>query len=125
MLPAKFDIKEIEARLQSFWEKEGIYRFEPDSKKPVYSIDTPPPYISGRPHMGHVYSYTLFDVVARFKRMQGFNVLLPIGFDDNGHPTERYVEKKHKIRAANITRKEFIELCRKETEILEKTINNI
>ncbi len=116
-----YDAKEAEPRLQKFWEKEKIHYFDVKSKKPVYSIDTPPPYISGRPHMGHVYSYTLFDVIGRYKRMNGFNVLLPIGFDDNGHPTERYVEKKHNIRSSDVSRDKFIELCRKETEILEKT----
>ncbi|MFA5084569.1 MAG: valine--tRNA ligase, partial [Candidatus Paceibacterota bacterium] len=72
-------------------------------------------------HMGHAYSYSLFDMVSRFKRMNGFNVLLPIGFDDNGHPTERYVEKKHNIKSSDIPREKFIALCREETEILEKT----
>jgi len=115
-----YDAKEAEPRLQKFWEKEKIYAFNPASKKPVFSIDTPPPYISGRPHMGHAYSYTLFDVIGRFKRMQGFNVLLPIGFDDNGHPTERYVEDKHKIKSTDVSKEKFIEMCRKETEILEK-----
>jgi len=115
-----YDSKEAEPRLQIFWEKQGVYKFDPKSKKKIFSIDTPPPYISGRPHMGHAYSYALFDVIARFKRMNGFNVLLPIGFDDNGHPTERYVEKKHGISSADVSREEFIKLCRKETGILEK-----
>ena len=114
-----YNPKEAEPRLQNFWEKEGIYKFNHASKKPVFSIDTPPPYISGRPHMGHAYSYTLFDVIGRFKRMKGFNVLLPIGFDDNGHPTERYVESKYNIKSTDVSREKFIEMCRKETEILE------
>ncbi len=117
---AVLDIHAIEKKWQNYWQKEKIYRFDLKSKKKVFSIDTPPPYISGRPHMGHAYSYTLFDVIARFKRMQGFNVLLPIGFDDNGHPTERYVEKKYNIRSSDLPREKFIELCRKETQILEK-----
>lgn len=116
----RYNPKEAEPRIQKFWEKEKIHYFDSKSKKKVFSIDTPPPYISGRPHMGHAYSYTLFDVIGRFKRMLGFNVLLPIGFDDNGHPTERYVEKKHNVKSAEIPREKFIELCRKETEILEK-----
>ncbi|MEM2956328.1 MAG: valine--tRNA ligase [Candidatus Pacearchaeota archaeon] len=115
-----YNPKEAEPRIQKFWEDEKIYTFDRKSKKPVYSIDTPPPYISGRPHMGHAYSYSLFDAIGRFKRMNGFNVLLPIGFDDNGHPTERYVEKKYNIRSADLPREKFIELCKKETEILKK-----
>lgn len=114
------DIHAIEKKWQDFWQKEKIYSFDQKSKKKIFSIDTPPPYISGRPHMGHAYSYTLFDVIARFKRMRGFNVLLPIGFDDNGHPTERYVETKYNIRSSDLPREQFIELCRKETENLEK-----
>jgi len=117
---SSLDIHAIERKWQDFWEREKVYAFNPKSKKKVFSVDTPPPYISGRPHMGHAYSYTLFDMVSRFKRMQGFNVFLPIGFDDNGHPTERYVEKKHGIKSSDMPREKFIELCRKETEILEK-----
>ena len=114
------NIQEIEKRWEAFWEKENIYGFDKKRKAKVFSIDTPPPYISGRPHIGHFYSYTLFDVIARFKRMQGFNVLLPIGFDDNGLPTERYVEEKYNVRSSSMKREEFIKLCLKETAELEK-----
>ncbi|HDI03242.1 MAG TPA: hypothetical protein ENF67_01745, partial [Candidatus Pacearchaeota archaeon] len=61
------NIQEIEKRWEAFWEKENIYGFDKKRKAKVFSIDTPPPYISGRPHIGHFYSYTLFDVIARFK----------------------------------------------------------
>jgi valyl-tRNA synthetase len=81
------NFKEIEARWQKWWLKNKIYKFDSKSKKKVFSIDTPPPYISGRPHMGHAVSYTGFEFIARYKRMRGFNVFFPIGFDDNGHPT--------------------------------------
>ncbi len=119
-LDPKPNFKQIEQKWQKFWLKEKIYKFDPKSKKPIFSIDTPPPYISGRPHMGHAVSYAGFDFIARYKRMAGFNVFLPIGFDDNGHPTERYVEQKHKIKCTDMPREKFIELCRKETELLEK-----
>ncbi|MBI4095664.1 MAG: valine--tRNA ligase, partial [DPANN group archaeon] len=120
-LAPKPDFKVIESKWQKFWLDNKIYKFDPKSKKNVFSIDTPPPYISGNPHMGHGVSYTGFEFIARYKRMKGFNVFFPIGFDDNGHPTERYVEKKHNIRSTDVPRQKFIELCRQETEILEKT----
>jgi len=119
-LDPKPDFKSIEAKWQKFWTDKNIYRFDSKSKKKIYSIDTPPPYISGRPHMGHIASYSGFDFIARYKRMTGHNMFFPIGFDDNGHPTERYVEQKYKIKSSDIQRDKFIELCRKETEILEK-----
>jgi len=119
-LAAKPDFKTIEVKWQKFWEAKQIYKFNSNSKKPLYTIDTPPPYISGRPHMGHAVSYTGFEFIARYKRMAGFNVFFPIGFDDNGHPTEHYVEQKHKVRSSDMPRDKFIELCRQETEILEK-----
>ncbi|MEM2874189.1 MAG: valine--tRNA ligase [Candidatus Nanoarchaeia archaeon] len=119
-LTSKPNFKEIEARWQKFWQDKQIYKFDSRSKKPIYTIDTPPPYLSGPPHMGHVISYTGFEFVARYKRMTGFNVFFPIGFDDNGHPVERYVENKYKIKSSDTPRDKFIALCRKETEILEK-----
>jgi valyl-tRNA synthetase len=119
-LAPKPDFKTIEAKWQKFWEAKQIYKFDSKSKKPLYTIDTPPPTISGDLHMGHGVSYTGFEFIARYKRMAGFNVFFPIGFDDNGHPTELYVEKKHNIKSTDLPREKFIELCRKETELLEK-----
>jgi len=69
---------------------------------PVYSIDTPPPTVSGHLHLGHVYSYSHPDFVARFWRMNGYNVYYPMGYDDNGLPTERLVEKRLGITAAGL-----------------------
>ncbi len=119
-LAPKPDFKAIEQKWQKFWLAKEIYKFDSKSKKPLFSIDTPPPYLSGPPHMGHVVSYTGFEFIARYKRMAGFNVFFPIGFDDNGHPVERYVENKYKIKSSDMPRDKFIELCRKETGILEK-----
>ncbi len=88
--------KEIEEKWQKRWAKEGTYNFdEKDSVKPVYSIDTPPPFTSGELHMGHVLSYSYFDFAARYKRMRGFNVYYPQGWDCQGFPTEVRVEKKY------------------------------
>lgn len=88
--------KEIEEKWQKHWAEEGTYDFdEKDTKKPVYSIDTPPPFTSGELHMGHVLSYSYFDFAARYKRMRGYNVYYPQGWDCQGFPTEVKVEKKY------------------------------
>lgn len=108
---------EIERRIQKFWEDEEIFRFQKDSDKPIYSIDTPPRTLSGTIHMGHAMSYSQMEFIARYKRMRGFNVFFPMGFDDNGLATERYVELKYGVNAKDMSRDEFIDLCLKETVI--------
>ncbi len=100
-----------EPRLQKFWEGLGICTFTYDPGKQTYSIDTPPPTVSGRMHIGHAFSYAQGDFVARFHRMRGRNVFYPFGTDDNGLPTERLIEKKHNVRAQYMDRDEFIKLC--------------
>lgn len=113
--------KNLEEKWQRFWEKEKIYKFLPKSRKPIFSIDTPPPYVSAEKlHMGHVMSYTQADFIARFKRQRGFNVFYPMGFDDNGLPTERFVEKKYGLRKDKTNRNLFRKLCIKESERLIK-----
>lgn len=93
---AKRYSNEIEKKWQKYWQENAIYQFdEKDSKKPIYSIDTPPPFTSGELHMGHVLSYSFFDFPARYKRMRGYNVYYPQGWDCQGFPTEVKVEKKH------------------------------
>jgi valyl-tRNA synthetase len=106
-----YDAKEVEPRLQKFWEKEGIYKFNPASKKPVFSIDTPPPTVSGKMHAGHAFNYSSFDVIARFKRMNGFELFYPFGTDDNGLATERLIEKLKDVKSKSMKRKEFVKLC--------------
>ncbi len=97
---------------QDFWSKENLYKWDSKTtREQVFSIDTPPPTVSGSLHMGHVYSYTQTDFVARYQRMTGKNVFYPIGFDDNGLPTERLVEKIKKIKAKDFSREEFINIC--------------
>ncbi len=116
-LDQKYNPEEREAKWRQFWEETGIYSYKPSASGEVFSVDTPPPYISAAHlHAGHVMSYTQAEFVIRYKRMRGFNVFYPMGFDDNGLPTERFVEKKHKIDKAKITRSEFIKLCLEETE---------
>ena len=115
----KNEFLESERRLQGKWEKDKIYSFDPKSKGDVFSIDTPPPTVSGRMHLGHAFSYAQADFIARFKRMQGFNVFYPFGLDDNGLATERLVEKSRNIRAKDFTREEFIKICLEETRKYE------
>ncbi|MDR7855158.1 valine--tRNA ligase [Tissierella sp.] len=107
----KYDFKEVEKEMQKLWKENSIYNFDLDSKKEIYSIDTPPPTVSGNLHIGHIFSYTQAEMIARYKRMQGYNVFYPFGFDDNGLPTERLVEKDEGIIAKNLPRSEFIRKC--------------
>ncbi|MFH1502098.1 MAG: valine--tRNA ligase [Candidatus Eisenbacteria bacterium] len=110
-LPKRYDPREAEPRWQRHWDEQGIYRFNRDPSLPVYSIDTPPPTVSGAIHIGHVFSYVQAEVVARFWRMKGMNVYYPFGFDDNGLPSERLVEKEKGVTAAEVGREAFVRLC--------------
>lgn len=120
-----YDHLEFEKKAKELWEKENIYKFDPESKKEVFSIDTPPPTVSGTLHTGHIFSYTHTDIIARYKRMLGLNIFYPMGFDDNGLPTERYVEKNHKIKAHMLKRSEFIKLCLQESAKVEKEFEEL
>tara|TARA_Y100000034_G_scaffold14075_2_gene14730 strand:+ start:5019 stop:7478 length:2460 start_codon:yes stop_codon:yes gene_type:complete len=110
-LPKKYDPQVEEPKLQKFWEDENIYKFDPDSDKPLFTIDTPPPTVSGKMHIGHAFGNSQQDFIARYKRMKGFNVLQPFGTDDNGLPTKLLIEKLKKVRATDMHRKEFTKLC--------------
>jgi len=108
----KYKFLESEKKWQDFWQENNIYKWdESESRDNTYVIDTPPPTVSGQLHIGHVYSYTHTDFIARYKRMKGMNIFYPMGFDDNGLPTERLVEKKKKVRANSMDRKKFIAIC--------------
>ena len=149
-VPEKATVDGLEQKWVPRWESAGTYRFKDQGE--VYSIDTPPPTASGSLHVGHVFSYTHTDVVARYKRMRGFNVFYPMGWDDNGLPTERRVQNYYGVRcdpqlpyqpnftppqqggdnksskAADqlaISRKNFIELCETLTEEDEKAFENL
>jgi len=115
-----YDHNRIEKEIREFWQSENLYDFKPSKKEKVFSIDTPPPTVSGSLHIGHIYSYTHQDLIARFKRMRGFNVFYPQGFDDNGLATERFVEKKNNIKASLMKRSEFVDICLKESHAAEK-----
>ncbi len=110
-LPKRYDPQTIEPRLQAFWLEAGTYQFSPDAVGPVFAIDTPPPTVSGKLHLGHVYSYTHPDLLARFWRMNGYNVFYPMGYDDNGLPTERLVERDYGFSVAQLGRSGFIQKC--------------
>lgn len=125
-LPKKYDHKETELRFQKSWEENDVYKWDSsESRENTYVIDTPPPTVSGLLHMGHVFSYTQADFVARFQRMSGKTVFYPMGFDDNGLPTERLVEKVKKVRASDLSREEFIELCSNVSEDARKQFRNL
>lgn len=144
--PEKASIEGLEAKWSKTWEEESVYRF--DSSVPtekVYSIDTPPPTVSGSLHIGHVFSYTHTDIIARFKRMSGYEVFYPMGFDDNGVPTERRVQNYFRVRCEvdipydpsfepplspgkeqlPISRRNFIELCNKLTQEDESAFEDL
>lgn len=121
----KYDFRQAEKRMQDFWKENEIYRFDPESDAEIYSIDTPPPTVSGSLHIGHIFSYTQAEMIARFKRMQGYNVFYPFGFDDNGLPTERLVEKEEGIIARNRNRSEFIRKCLETTGKYEKEFKEL
>jgi valyl-tRNA synthetase len=127
----------LEAHWDAVWQREGVYRFDRSAERPsVYAIDTPPPTVSGSLHVGHVFSYTHADLLARYQRMTGKAVFYPMGWDDNGLPTERRVQNYYGVRCdpsqqydasyeppadsgslkkgtpqVSISRQNFVELC--------------
>ena len=98
-VPDKPTLDGLEARWSAAWEQAGTYRFERAApRERIYSIDTPPPTVSGSLHVGHVFSYTHTDAIARYQRMRGKAVFYPMGWDDNGLPTERRVQNYYGVR---------------------------
>ncbi len=125
-LAAKYNHKEIEKKWQNIWQERKIYHWEEDlPREQTFVIDTPPPTVSGLLHMGHIFSYTQADFVARFQRMTGKTVFYPIGFDDNGLPTERLVEKVKKVRASSMPREAFISLCQEVVKEAEEEFAHV
>lgn len=111
-LPKRYDSKEREPFWQKYWEEKGVYKFNPeDNDSEVFSIDTPPPTVSGKMHLGHAFSYSQQDFVARYKRMKGFNVFYPFGTDNNGLATERLIEKMKGVKGTKMDRQDFRNLC--------------
>src|SRR5215203_3497066 len=98
-VPDKPSLDGLEARWGDRWQADATYAFDRTTgRDAVFSIDTPPPTVSGSLHVGHVFSYTHTDTVARFQRMRGRNVFYPIGWDDNGLATERRVQNFYGVR---------------------------
>ena len=145
-VPEKPALEGLETKWQQRWDAEGTYKF--DRTRPraeVYAIDTPPPTVSGSLHVGHVFSYTHTDVIARFQRMRGKAVFYPMGWDDNGLPTERRVQNFYGVRCdpslpydpgfqpapapgkqpVSISRPNFIELCDRLTKEDEKVFEHL
>ena len=111
-MPKDYNLIEIEQKWQAKWEEMGIYHYDwSDKSRPSFSIDTPPPYPSGELHMGNVLNWTYFDMVARYKRMQGFNVLFPQGWDCHGLGIEIQVEKANNIRKRDLPPEQFRGMC--------------
>ena len=145
-LPEKPVLEGLEQKWRARWEADGTYRFDRRAERgQIYSIDTPPPTVSGSLHVGHVFSYTHTDVLARFHRMRGREVFYPMGWDDNGLPTERRVQNYFGVRCdpslpydpgfvppetpgkqpVSVSRPNFIALCEQLTAEDEKAFENL
>ena len=126
-LDKKYNFKEVEKKWQKYWQDNNIYNFDwkDADVNNVFSIDTPPPTVSGTLHMGHIFSYSQGDFIARYQRMSGKNVFYPIGFDDNGLPTERYIEKLKGIKGKELPRNEFIDICKDNVHIAEDQFEDL
>jgi valyl-tRNA synthetase len=145
-LPERPSLDGLEEKWLRRWQEEGTYAFDRSKERAdVYAIDTPPPTVSGELHMGHVFSYTHTDTVARFQRMHGKAVFYPMGWDDNGLPTERRVQNVYGVRCdpslpydpqwqppaqppkqpVSISRRNFIELCERLTAEDEKAFEEL
>ena len=120
----KYDHQICEAAAQQLWAQQQTYAMD-NNPGPLFSIDTPPPTVSGTLHIGHIFSYTQTDIIARYKRMNGYSVFYPFGFDDNGLPTERYVEKKRNVRGHEMSRSEFIKICIEESHSAADTFKRL
>lgn len=116
-MPQLKDIKnwntDIEKEITDNWKSSEQFKFNPKTKKKIYSIDTPPPYINSPIHMGHAVTYCFMDFFARFRRMKGEEVLFPLGLDRNGLPIEMAAEKKFKVSPFKVGREKFVEYCEK------------
>ena len=124
MLDKKYNAKEKEEKWLNYWNDNRIYRFVPDGRE-VFSIDTPPPTVNGKIHIGHIFSYSQTEMIARYKRLRGYNIFYPFGFDDNGLPSERLVEKEQGKKAHEIGREEFSKLCYKTTDRYEEEFQEL
>lgn len=112
--PKKYNFKDIEEKWKTYWEAHPFtsdFVVKKDSPKKVFSVDTPPPTVSGQMHMGHAFSYAQGDFIVRFHRMSGDQIFYPFGTDDNGLPTEHLIERLKKVNSRAMSRPEFVKLC--------------
>ena len=124
--PSKYNFNNSEKKWQEFWQKHGVYLWDKnETRDKTYVVDTPPPTVSGQLHIGHVYSYTHTDFIVRYQRMKGMNIFYPMGFDDNGLPTERLVEAKRKVKASSMNREEFVAICQDVVEVEEAKFHDL
>lgn len=127
-LPKEYDCNTIEEKWLNTWQ-DSMYYFDRDSKKPGFIIDTPPPYPTGNFHIGNALNWCYIDFVARYKRMRGYNVMFPEGWDCHGLPTEVKVEEAHGITKSQVSREEFrrlcVELTTKNIERMRKSLRRI
>jgi valyl-tRNA synthetase len=150
-VPERPTLEGLEAKWSAAWERDHVYRFDRSApRERVYSIDTPPPTVSGSLHVGHVFSYTHTDAIARFQRMRGMEVFYPMGWDDNGLPTERRVQNHFGVRCdpsvpydpsftlaaqaagdtsekqpVSVSRPNFVELCLQLTDSDEQVFESL
>jgi len=124
MLDKKYNFEEKENKWINYWKEKNIYEFKPD-KREIFSIDTPPPTVNGKIHIGHIFSYSQAEMIARYKRLCGYNVFYPFGFDDNGLPSERLVEKEQGKKAHEIGRENFRRLCYETTDKYENEFRKL
>ena len=110
MLDKRFNL-DNEKEMQKLWEEKEAYKFKGVDERQIYSVDTPPPTVSRKLHVGHIFSFTQSEMLVIYHRLKGENVYYPFGFDDNGLPTERLVEREEGIFANDLPRSEFIEKC--------------
>lgn len=145
-LPKKYKPQDIETRWQAYWHEKKVYAYDPERERgETFAVDTPPPTVSGSLHPGHVFSYSHQDFIVRYQRMCGKNIFFPIGWDDNGLPTERRVQNLYNVRCephlhydpkfkaergrkgepAPISRGNFIELCEIATKQDEEAFRHL
>ncbi len=149
-IPRHFDAEAAEERWDARWQQDGTYHYDPSRpREETFVVDTPPPTASGSLHLGHIFSYTHTDILVRYQRMRGRNIFYPMGWDDNGLPTERRVQnyyhvrcdpgrhyeeglrlepasaKQRKERPRQVSRANFIELCDLVTKEDEKAFKSL
>src|SRR5271154_2524852 len=114
---------QIEEEITKSWRESEHFLLNLKTEKPIYSIDTPPPYINQPIHIGHATTYSFMDMFARYKRMKGFEVLFPLGLDRNGLPIEIAAEKRFNVSAFKVDREKFISYC--EQMLQETSLESI